>query len=327
MSIALSDSWSRYWRAGTLHSCGCAFRDNYEGEVAAFWRERFRALPARARIVDVGTGNGAVPLLAKSVSDAEGRGFEIHGVDLAAIDPPASRPADAARFDGIRFHPGTSALSLPFADGSVDALTGHYAFEYFPRTPAVAEAARVVRTAGMLALVAHHRDSVVLQATAEQLGHCALLFDGVRFFEAVRGLVGHLAAAPTPQARAALQTDRNAVAARDRLNAAAQALSERIATARTPDILQVALGAAGEVLRRAAQVGEAASGEAIARAERDLRDEHERLRDLDAAALDHDGVQRLRAQLEAVGFADAAIDTLSHQRERLLGWTLLARRG
>ncbi len=149
---AATEAWTRLWRAGALHSCGCAFRDNYEGATADFWRGRFAALDDGARVVDLGTGNGAILLLAREVAAARGVRFALDGVDLADIDP-AALPGAEDRYAGIRFHPRTSMAALPFADRSVDLVCGQYALEYAPFAPAAAEIARVLAPGGRIAFV------------------------------------------------------------------------------------------------------------------------------------------------------------------------------
>lgn len=318
-----SGKWTRYWRAGALHSCGCAYQGNYEGAVARFWDAQFARLPDDACIVDLGTGNGAIPLLASAAATRLGRHWDIHGVDLADIDPAAHAPG---RFAGIHFHPRTSATALPFADASVQLVTGQYAFEYLPRDAAVAELGRVLHADGGVALVLHARDSELLSTTAEQLEHCRLLFDETRLFEAVDALAGLLAEAATPEQRTRLAGDADAIRARERVNAAAASLSARIAEAATPDILQLALGHASDALQNAHRRGAAATHAYVAAAARDLSDERRRLLDLDAAALDRDGMQQLAASLAGIGLVHASIGVLDHERGVRLGWTLVAHR-
>ncbi len=322
-----ADVWSRYWGAGTLHSCACAFRGNYEGATAAFWSRQFAGLDDGARIVDVGTGNGAILLLARDAAVARSRGFRLHGVDLAAIDPPASVQDGLERYAGVIFHPRTSMTELPFESGSVDLLTGQYAFEYAPAEPASIEIARVLGSRGRAALVIHSRDSLILETTADQLQSCRLLFEDSGFFDHARALCRLLAAATTPQARQALSRNPKADAARRRFNRAAQALSDRVARARTPDLLQVAMGAVGEALREAHRWGPEQTDVFLARHAADLADERQRLLDLDAAALDADGIAALAERFRALGLASTTIGRVDHEPGRSLGWTLVAAPG
>jgi len=51
--------WSSYWQRGTFHSLPGLFPENYAGPVSRFWHAVFSRLPADARVLDLGTGNGA----------------------------------------------------------------------------------------------------------------------------------------------------------------------------------------------------------------------------------------------------------------------------
>ncbi len=81
-----SEHWESYYR-GALVSCPMGLEPNYTGEVRDAWVTFFATLPDGARVLDVGTGNGAVALIARETAGTLGRRFEVHGVDLAQIDP------------------------------------------------------------------------------------------------------------------------------------------------------------------------------------------------------------------------------------------------
>ena len=318
------EAWSRYWQGGALHSCGGAFAGNYEGAIAGFWREQFARVPDAGRIVDLGTGNGAIPRLACAAASDLGRRFDVHGVDAAAIDPAATVADGARAFEGIRFHPGVSATQLPFEDGSVALVCGQYALEYLPREAAVREIARVAGRGGRAAFVMHSRDSAVLDTTAEQLEHCRLLFEDSVVFSRARLLGEVLAVANTPELRRALADDARAQALRHELNEAAGMVMDRVEAAKTPALLQTALGAITSTLQAAAQLGPEGVFEHLNRHERALRDEWDRLCDLDEAALDAAQADALRAQFVAAGYANSVLGPLDHAPGQRLGWTLVA---
>ena len=77
---AASGVWSRLWRRGTLHSCATGIAGNYDGEILAFWRRQFQALQSGARVIDVGSGNGPLLLLAAALRRERSDG-EPHGLD------------------------------------------------------------------------------------------------------------------------------------------------------------------------------------------------------------------------------------------------------
>ena len=318
------EAWSRYWQAGALHSCGGAFGGNYEGATAHFWRGQFERVPDDGTIVDLGTGNGAIPLLARQAAAELGRRFDLHGVDAAAIDPPSTVPDGARAFAGIRFHAGVSATQLPFADASVALVCGQYALEYMPREAALREIVRVIGPAGRAAFVLHSRDSAVLETTAEQLAHCRLLFEDSVVFGRARRMGEILAEANTPERRRALADDPRAQTLRHELNEAAGMVVDRVESAKTPALLQTALGAISSTLQAAAQLGPEGVVEQLNRHERALRDEWDRLCDLDEAALDAAQADALRAQFAAAGYGATVLGPLDHAPGQRLGWTLVA---
>jgi hypothetical protein len=82
--------WTHYWASGALHSCSNAFDGNYDDEVRKLWTEFFGRLPDGSRVLDIGTGNGAVAFLAQETGRQLDRSFQIEGIDAAIIDPAAA---------------------------------------------------------------------------------------------------------------------------------------------------------------------------------------------------------------------------------------------
>ncbi|MEQ8262448.1 class I SAM-dependent methyltransferase [Pseudohaliea sp.] len=106
----------------------------------------FLALPAGARVLDLGCGEG------RHVHGAAFAGFETVGVDLSPGDLATARarlaelppPAPAAVV-------AADALTLPFADGAFDAVIMSEVLEHIPDyRAALAEATRVLRPDGLL---------------------------------------------------------------------------------------------------------------------------------------------------------------------------------
>jgi ubiquinone/menaquinone biosynthesis C-methylase UbiE len=101
------------------------------------------------RLLDVASGNGASAILA-----AQELGCEVVGVDYGAravegANEAAVREAPAAAIEFVR----GDAESLPFADGSFDALLCECSLCTFPDKPAaLAEFRRVLRPGGRVAI-------------------------------------------------------------------------------------------------------------------------------------------------------------------------------
>src|SRR5690606_5536476 len=77
-----AEPWSRLWSTGVLHSCATGIHGNYDGAVLEFWQRQFDSLEDGSRLVDVGTGNGALLLLARQRATERGIQLSMHGVDI-----------------------------------------------------------------------------------------------------------------------------------------------------------------------------------------------------------------------------------------------------
>lgn len=314
--------WSRLWKAGVLHSCATGIQGNYDGAIRAFWERQFDALNDGARVVDLGTGNGPLLLLARERAAARGVGLELHGVDLADIDPVHAIVDGERLYAGIRFHPRTSACELPFADGEVDMLCSQFGFEYAPREQAVAELLRVARPRARIALVVHSDDSIVARVSVEQRKGCAFL-RASPVIEHARALVPVLYRAA--QARRAGTAPPDGEARRLAFNQAAQALLEAIDAMPGAQVLRNTAQQIRAALEHAARAPEQADA-LLARLHESLQDEDQRLGHLQDALLGAGELEALAARLREHGYATTHA-ALEQRPGVKIGWSLEAVRG
>lgn len=143
-----ASAWTRYWQTGQIHSCISAASSD-GAELAALWQDMARGLPTGTRVLDLATGNGAVPQHFVEANP----GLHITGVDQANIAPTTR---------GVSYQGKIDITQLPFADGSFDMVTSQFGFEYAPLLKAGREAARVLAEAGQLCFLMHHPRSAVV---------------------------------------------------------------------------------------------------------------------------------------------------------------------
>jgi SAM-dependent methyltransferase len=317
------ESWDRYWAHGFLTSCRNAFKGNYEGTIRALWEGFFSDLPAEATIVDIGTGNGAIPLIAAAVAGKKNIHFDIHGIDLAAIEPASTVEAEKELLGSIRFHARTPAEATGFADASVDAVTGQYALEYTNTARTAGELGRIAAPGARLCFVMHHPDSVVMETSREELANAAIIFTETRLFEAAGDLMRIVGAAATPEARRRLASDPAAESRRHALNSAAARVNEAIGTSPHPQLLQMAMHRVAdayktlkgpETLAAALEILE--TGRSMIQANAD------RLGDLMQAEVGGERLAEIRASLTAAGFDLSETESLRHDGGPLMGWIL-----
>ncbi len=319
-------AWTRLWRSGVLHSCATAIDGNYDGPVRAFWQSHFVRLPDGGVVVDVGTGNGALALLAMDTAHARRKRLEVHGVDLADISPSRAGAADAGAFEGIDFHPCTSLTALPFADGGIDLLVSQFAFEYAPREAAIVEALRVLGRRGAAAMVLHSNDSLVARVSAERLPWFGHLLHGSPMLASADAVVDVLAHARTQAERSALAADPRAEATRAAFNDAAGDLLERAAEPGAGEVLGRFMPALSQAVR-SASADPLRARQALDALRQWLRDEEERLMQLHDALLGASELEALADRFRSAGHA-VACGSLEQRPGAKLGWTLeIASRG
>jgi len=307
-------AWTTYWHSGALHSCPTSFVGNYAGAIAEFWSEVGKSLPAPARVLDVGTGNGSIPKFLMDIAADRGV-VEIDGVDAAQIAPTWHSTADTPR---VRFHSGVRMEALPFPDAAFDVVCSQFAIEYASAPEAWTEALRVLKPGGSLCWVMHHRASVFASVAAQERDHLAWLLQADGLFGAAADLAPWLMRHRAGEASVAMSSEANA--ARSRFNGIQQDLESRIQASASADVLGEVRAQLHAILARSTE-----PVAALSQYRQQLQESMLRSSDLVDRALDSDRVRNLASWLEdhRPG-ATVAVETL-RQEEGILAWGLKLR--
>jgi ubiquinone/menaquinone biosynthesis C-methylase UbiE len=222
------EAWKSYWASGNLHSCVTSYDGNYSGAIAAFWANAFSGLAAQSRVLDLATGNGAIP---KLLDDLKGADILVDAVDATQIAPRWHVSAEQSH---IRFHSGVWMEHLPFADVSFDCVCSQFGIEYAERPAAWQETLRVLKQDGRLYCVVHHADSLVTKIAAQERTHCEWLAGNEGLLQAALQLAPWwLQRRREPEA----QPNNEAELARLEYNRVQARLAERIEQGGTVDLL------------------------------------------------------------------------------------------
>ena len=309
----LQEHWAAYYRGGALVSCPTNPEPGYEGRVRQVWEAFFGSLPAGAAVLDIGTGNGPVALIAKTVADANSLDLRITGVDLADINPHRDVPDGPSLFAGVAFHGGVSTEALPFSNADFVAVSGQYIVEYTNREATLAEIARVLAPGGTVQLILHHADSIVVQNAVESLRHAALvdrdeqvLNRAARYFE--------LAAGGGPASETARQA---LIGSGKRLEAAAEQSSN-------PILLDFVLRSLTALLEHRSRLTPGDIATQIERLRHEMDLWQRRLEDLAAAAMTAADMQAFADAAEAAGFGGIDYQGLHQAGDMLVGWLFSA---
>lgn len=312
------EQWETYYRGGALATCPTAPDGGYDLEVRAAWVEFFSTLPEGARILDVGTGNGVVALIAAETATALRRHWTIDATDLAAINPMQHVPDGKRRFQGISFHPGVATERLPFAEDSFDAVSGHYALEYTDTTAALAEIYRVLKPGGDAQFILHHMDSQLMRNARMSLREAELVFTQTKVYRRLHRLVTMEQATPNTMQTATVE-----------LRAAIQALKQGLQEARQAGaggLLSVALDAVQKLLTARKDGKADAIGLEVDRAEAEMRAAVRRLNDLIGHARTQQDMERLEQDAATAGFSLIEHMPQYYAGNNLVGWLLLLHR-
>ena len=309
--------WETYYRGGAISTCPTASDGGYDQEVREAWVGFFTPLPDGARLLDIGTGNGVIPLIAADTAAALGRTWQIHGADLARIDPVKHVPDGASRFAGITFHPGVATEQLPFDAGSFDAVSGHYALEYADLGKALAEVNRVLKPGGSAQFVVHNTRSALVRAALQSLHEVDWLLTEAKIYRRLHKLVVMNDFTDSAKTTAAS------------LQVTIRELKNAVAVARQRGggrVLSVALDAVQKLLEARKTHPGTTVGLEVDRAEEAMRDSARRLKDLVAHARSEADMEALEAQATAAGFEVVERAPQLHSGNNLVGWRIRLRK-
>ena len=327
-SIPAQERWSRYWGEGVLHSLPGVFKGNYGGAFRGHWRSVFSDLHSGDRLLDIGTGNGAVALLAAEVAAENGIVLSIDAIDQASIDPVTKAREHAGELiDSICFHPQIGMETLPFDGSSFDHITGQYALEYADVEMTANSLQRVIRPGGRLSLVMHHDESVIMAGGRKTLSDAGEALDRLNFPGIVTEMIERIDQASRNGSLESLKADPGAERARQQLNQAAVRLQALLTDEPGGHFLRLLLSQSRELL---SQAGKQPGIELIQRLQdlsSSLHLQRQRMADLLDCRCDAGGREQIKKSLSQAGFRSIRSGLLHDQtlgKRTLVGWWLEA---
>lgn len=303
--------WESYYRGGALVSCPTNPEPYYTMEVRQAWENFFAALDDGARILDLGTGNGPIALIARETADANARTFQIDGVDLADIDPHNDVPEGTELLRGINFHAGVNTEDLPFADGQFAAVSGQYIVEYTDAGKSLAECLRVLSPGGRCQFILHHLDSIIVRNGIESLRQADIVQHETKTLRKFRRYCERSSESPA-----------RADSARRQLLAAGAQLQRMAEESSNPLLLKFVIDSVSALLRNRERLSRGQMLQRTNLLERELRNWVLRLQDLVSAALSERDVADLLQDCRALGFSDLTSSTQMQGSVNLIGWRL-----
>lgn len=157
-------AWTIYWAENRLQSCVAADGDIDQRTLNSIWQEFAVSLDANAKVLDLATGNGAVPVALISAQ----ANLQIDAVDQAAINPNQFVKGHG-ELEAVNFHSETDINALEFHTNSFDAITSQFGIEYaglFEASPNVID---LLKSKGRMSFLIHHADSAIINSSRAKL--------------------------------------------------------------------------------------------------------------------------------------------------------------
>lgn len=317
-------AWSNYWAQGNLHSLPGSFEGNYAGAIADFWQAQFRELTATRRMLDIGTGNGALPQLVWRQHALAMP--SVDAVDLAQVAPVWLSEVPAACREAVHFQGGVAAEELPFTDACFHLVVSQYAIEYTETSRSLRELARVLATGGKVALLMHHHDSCLASVAREELRLSEWLLAADGFLARLEAAIPWFVATGSSTGMPSTERDFRASQARQSCDAACTVLEQMASTSTVPDLLHEAREFASQAQSELNQQPAQAILVHCYNYRKALENAKLRYSELCQNALDEHGVQAFAQKLEEHGLVQSHYTSICNEDGLLMGWTLTARK-
>lgn len=150
------NAWTAFWQEPGQSKCMSGATGVWQ-VLDAYWSAFSRSLPPDTRVLDLGSGAGAV---ARRLAAARPDVF-VTGIDFARI-PLTLQPQ-------VELLSETAMESVPFEDRSFGAAVSQFGFEYSRTEEAARELARVVATGAPLQMLVHHSESSIVTSNRDRL--------------------------------------------------------------------------------------------------------------------------------------------------------------
>lgn len=321
------EAWRRLWATGVTDTFG----DNPQPgagpaarpPLAEHWLGWLaRHVPQGARVLDLGTGNGALPRWLLQACPT----LPLHcdGVDVVPVHPAWVANLPAAQRAQLQFHAGVSAAQLPFESGRYDLVLSQYGLEYAGWPHALPEALRMLAPGGRLALALHHAASRPARLAHEEIRHAQWLLQS-GWLDAATQMAQALSLLGSESGRQALAREPRWAAVRQQFDRWQQDLRELGDDSVCPDLLYDAQHWCTQAFRVSAEQGAGAGQAAMVRLSQQVQDTQARLQDLLAHVLDEAQFQTVCQQVAEAGLTVHEARSL-HDGGHLMGWWLSAQR-
>jgi ubiquinone/menaquinone biosynthesis C-methylase UbiE len=294
-----ASAWTVYWSNNTPQSCIASQQGSDADAINELWSDFAATLESGAVILDLATGNGAVPA-AMLINDAN---YAITAVDQAHIDP-IKFLNEPGQLQQVKFMGGIDVAQLPFADASFDAVSSQFGIEYAALSSVALEVFRVLKPGGQYQFLMHHSHSEIIGPNTLLISELQTTLEKDGLVDVVRNFV-----------QGTCNNEQLEQRGQQYLN------SEERKTKQISGQLFSAIGIISQTAAQNPTQAEVLLNELTNRLQAELT----RLTQMQRAGLDEQGIQRFRVQLQKAGLVaqKAAAFAIGGDGEQVIvGWLL-----
>lgn len=319
--------WDQYWQSARLAACDGAEGFNYRESIQSAWRSFLARQGDGRTLVDIATGNGAIPLLARDIASENDWGWQIAGVDSASIDPPSYLGSAGIDTSGVEFLGNTPAEQLPFPDGSVDIITSQYGLEYTDMPPVVKEIARVQKSGGVFQFITHAAEGGIVHSANTDVMEMDFLLNEATLFRAADEFFRAVRAVESSESPPTRSRHERCMETKEQFEEAFKQVAARAATMQNPQVFDYVTKTILDMHKHRAKYELDSMLGKIGAVHDAVRAHRARLRANVDCALSSEQLSALSASLERVGLiVEHRGPLMDESNESMIGWILSGRR-
>mgnify|MGYP003663847995 CR=1 FL=1 len=330
---ATTNAWNRYWEKGYLHSCPGAFDGNYDNNIKAFWHSMFSKLAVSNRVLDIGTGNGAVALLAQDFSQMHDLALHIEGIDAAEIRPQQAVERMGLSAAAVHFRSGISCEQTDYADACMDLVCSQYAIEYSDVQRSLNEIARILKPGGSAGFIVHHADADIIRTTRHELDFFSFFESELSVFSSCRRFLERLVSTGQISSPASIAADPESRQQMTDIQGMLSRITDYAHTHSNVTFANDICSQLANILNHIPRSGEEITHSNLTVLEQEMTAHRQRIEANLNAALDAQGIRHFCYMATTAGMQPTSPepifrnDTREHGQPNLLGWIVTATRG
>lgn len=330
---ASTNAWNRYWDKGYLHSCPGAFNGNYDNNIKAFWHSLFSYLPASSRVLDIGTGNGAVALLAQDFSQLNDLALQIEGIDAAEIRPQQAAERMGLSAAAVHFRSGIRCEQTDYGDACMDLVCSQYAIEYSDVQSSLQEIARILKPGGSAGFIVHHADADIIRTSRNELKFFSFFESDLSVFDSCRRFLERLVSTGQISNPALIAADPDSRRQMTDIQGMLSQITDYAHTHSNVTFANDICSQFANILNHIPRSGDVVTRNNLALLEEEMTAHRQRIQANLNAALDAQGIKHFCHQANTAGMQATTPqpiyrnDSDGQGQTTLLGWTVIARRG